>query len=209
MTSTSNALHWTSSCECVSFQLVRCPTPRVPWRSPRCVRRVRLGRSCWSGRTASSWTTAPTGRSSCGKVHIQYIVRMLLYRYIDKGRRTHCSPCRASIRKRSKCWGEAVGPEDGRQIHRSDELSQDENSGLSPFRALRSFVNTSLMLLWPAGTDCAAGGDPAAGKGDHHLQAVLQKLELNISTEELVACAYINMQRSTLFFNMHFICIYL
>lgn len=128
MTSTSNTLHWTSSCECVSFQLVRCPTPRVPWRSPRCVRRVRLGRSCWSGRTASSWTTAPTGRSSSGKVHIQYIVRMLL----DKGRRTHCSPCRASIRKRSKCWGEAVGPEDGRQIHRSDELSQDENSGLSP-----------------------------------------------------------------------------
>lgn len=30
---------------------------------------------------------------------------------------------------------------------------------------------------------CAAGGDSATGEGDHHLQAVLQELELNISWE--------------------------
>lgn len=28
---------------------------------------------------------------------------------------------------------------------------------------------------------CTTGGNPATGKGDHHLQAVLQKLELSLS----------------------------
>ena len=36
---------------------------------------------------------------------------------------------------------------------------------------------------------CAAGGDPATGEGNHHLQAVLQELELNTSWERLTSPA--------------------
>lgn len=52
--------------------LIRCLMPPVPWQQLKCPIRARFSRSCWFVTTASSWTTAPTERSSSGKVRSCY-----------------------------------------------------------------------------------------------------------------------------------------
>lgn len=49
------------------------------------------------------------------------------------------------------------------------------------------FTVTSLCIQYAikVNVHCAAGGDSATGEGDHHLQTILQELELNISWEHL------------------------
>lgn len=87
-----------------------------------------------------------------------------------------------SIRQRSQRWGEAGGHADGGSFHRPDEVPQDENAGTSSsLFTLQAFTAASFPFAVRVQRVCAAGGDPAAGEGDHHLQAVFQELELNVS----------------------------